>query len=49
MTEKEIRRRLESLEAGGYVERVVTQEPETAEAPPIYRIRTEARSKKGEI
>jgi DNA-binding Lrp family transcriptional regulator len=43
VSEREIRRRLESLEAGGYVERVVTQERETAEAPAIYRIRTEPR------
>ena len=38
VSEDEIRKRLESLEARGYVEKA--QDPEAESAPPIYRVRT---------
>ena len=38
VSEEEIRKRLESLEGRGYVEKA--QDPETESAPPNYRVRT---------
>ena len=40
VSEKEIRRRLESLAARGYVEKVVSQGAKADTAPLVYRIKT---------
>ena len=39
VSEEEIRKRLESLAARGYVEKVVTQDSEAGSASPIYHAR----------